>query len=381
MSMLQSLLGVRLVLKMGKDRPKPVPYDVIMALSNIEVTNNAEERDLFQITFKAGKRQAKEYGILRTGLFEPRTRIAIALQIGAKVEPLISGVITYFQLNPTNEIGMTSFTVTGEGLDLLFDLVEKNAKFDQQDDTSILQTIMKTYAKYGLNLDISDKANNLEQPDDNHVIPRQYATDLEFIQQLAGRNGFVFYSDPLPNGDVRMYWGPEVRKGTRQPPLTMNMASATNVTSLNFTQDTRTPVTAQGDRLQIDSKNKGDEAITPPSSYDVDSLAANPSFTDRVVLMREIAKYDTQRAGERSKELMKARFNTVTGNGEVDTVRYGHIIRAGSIIGVRGAGDLYNGDYYVSKVTHSIQIGKYTQSFTLQREGLGATSDRLLQSS
>jgi phage protein D len=384
MSILQSLLGIRLVLKIGKDRPKPVPYDVIMALSNIRVEDNAVQRDLFQMTFTAGKRQAKDYGLLRTGLFQPRNRVAIALQIGAKVEPLISGVITNFELNPSNDAGMTSFTVTGEGIDLMFDLEEKNARYSQQDDTSILQTIVNTYAKYGLNLDISDEANGLEQPDDNHLIPRQYATDLEFIQQLAARNGFVFYSDPLPNGDVRFYWGPEVRKGPRQPPLTMNMGSSAsaNVTSLNFTHNTRTPVTASGKRLQAENDNTKREPISPTSDseYKVDALAANEPFTDGVVLMREIAKYDTQRAGVRAKELMIARFNTITANGEVDTVRYGHIMRAGGVIGVRGAGALYNGDYYISKVTHSIQIGKYTQNFTLQREGLGAKSDRVRQS-
>lgn len=375
--MLQSLLGIRLVLKMGKGNPKPVPYDVITALSSIQVTDNAVERDVFQMTFSAGKRQAKDYGLLRTGLFEPRTRVAIALQIGAQIEPLISGVISRFELNPSNEVGMSSFTVTGDGIDLMLDLKEKNAKYEQQSDTSILQTIIKDYASFGLILDIAHEAKNLDQPDNNHLIPRQYSTDLEFIQQLAARNGFVFYSDPLVNGDVRVYWGPEKREGPRQPPLTMNMASATNVTRLNFTQDTRVPVTAQGDRLQAGEKNKNDEDIPPPSSFDVGDLASQTSFTDQIVLMREIAKYTTARAGERSKELMKARFNAVTVNGEVDTVRYGHIMRAGGVIGVRGAGALYNGDYYVKQVTHSIQIGKYTQSFVLHREALGARSERV----
>ncbi len=73
------------------------------------------------------------------------------------------------------------------------------------------------------------------------------------------------------------------------------------------------------------------------------------------------------------------RVKTVSASGEVDTVRYGHIMKAGGVIGVRGAGALYNGDYYVSQVTHSIQTGKYTQRFTLKREGLGATSDKVRQ--
>jgi len=77
---------------------------------------------------------------------------------------------------------------------------------------------------------------------------------------------------------------------------------------------------------------------------------------------------------------MKARFGAVSANGEVDTVRYGHILRAGQLVGVRGAGALYNGDYYVKQVTHNIERSKstqqYTQSFELKRESLGARKDK-----
>lgn len=376
--MLRSLLGIRLILKMGKDRPKAVPYDVIMALSSIEITDNAVERDTFQMTFTAGKKQARDFGILRSGLFEPKTRVAVALQIGATTEPLMSGIVTHFQLNPSNNVGMSTFTVTGEGIDLALDMKEKNAQFEQQSDTTILRQIIDDYAQYGLQLDVAGVAENLEQPDNNRLIPRQYATDLQYIQQMAGRNGYVFYSDPLLNGDVRVYWGPEVRRGPRQPALSMNMGPLTNVTRLDFTQDTRTPFTTQGSRLQSDDDQTSNEDIPPPTSFDVDDLAASETpAADRTVLMRDIAKFTTSYADRRANELMKAKFNAVSVSGEVDTVRYGSIMKAGGLIGLRGAGALYNGDYYVSQVVHSLQTGQYVQRFTLKREGLGATSSKV----
>jgi len=47
---------------------------------------------------------------------------------------------------------------------------------------------------------------------------------------------------------------------------------------------------------------------------------------------------------------------------------------------VRGAGALYNGDYYVKQVTHNIERNKstqqYTQTFELKRESLGARKDK-----
>lgn len=378
--MLKNLLGIRLGLKMGKDVPKPVPYDIIMALNKVSVIDNAVERDTFQMTFTMGKRQPRDYSLLRTGLFEPRTRVAIVLQISAKIEPLISGVITHFELNPSNDAGMTTFTVTGDGIDMMLDLEEKSTAFERQSDTMIVQRLINNAANFGLVLEVADEAAQLKQPDGNLYIPRQYATDLDFIQQMAQRNGYVFYADPLPTGQVKLYWGPENRKGTTQPALTMNMGTATNVTRLDFTQNSLLPVTAEGSRIPDDGRNKTDESIAPPTTFDVDNLADETTYVDRITLMRDIAKYTTERAKARATELMKARFGAVSANGEVDTVRYGHILRAGQLVGVRGAGTLYNGDYYVNKVTHNIERSKstqqYTQSFELKRESLGAKKDR-----
>ena len=64
--------------------------------------------------------------------------------------------------------------------------------------------------------------------------------------------------------------------------------------------------------------------------------------------------------------------DAVTGTGELDGVRYGYVLRARRLVGVRGVGLSYDGDYYVKQVTHNIKVGEYKQSFTLTREGLGA---------
>ena len=62
----------------------------------------------------------------------------------------------------------------------------------------------------------------------------------------------------------------------------------------------------------------------------------------------------------------------VTATGEVDGVRYGKVLRARKLVGVRGAGTSYDGFYYVRRVTHTLRPGEYRQSFTLSRDGTGA---------
>jgi hypothetical protein len=55
-------------------------------------------------------------------------------------------------------------------------------------------------------------------------------------------------------------------------------------------------------------------------------------------------------------------------------LRYGSVLRAHQLVGVRGAGSTYDGLYYVRTVTHNIKRGEFKQSFTLSRDGLVAMS-------
>jgi hypothetical protein len=63
----------------------------------------------------------------------------------------------------------------------------------------------------------------------------------------------------------------------------------------------------------------------------------------------------------------------VTGKGSLDALRYGQVLQAPGVVPVRGVGATFDGYYYVQKVSHEINRDGWTQSFQLQREGLGST--------
>jgi hypothetical protein len=68
-----------------------------------------------------------------------------------------------------------------------------------------------------------------------------------------------------------------------------------------------------------------------------------------------------------------ARSVAVTCEATLDVVRYGGVLNARSLVGVRGAGQAFDGLYYVKSVTHKIKRGEYKQNFTLTRNGLVST--------
>jgi len=68
----------------------------------------------------------------------------------------------------------------------------------------------------------------------------------------------------------------------------------------------------------------------------------------------------------------------VEASGTLDTIRYGSIMHPRRLIGVVGAGYSFDGYYSVSKVRHQIAREKYSQQFTLHREGIGSLTPTVL---
>ena len=65
-----------------------------------------------------------------------------------------------------------------------------------------------------------------------------------------------------------------------------------------------------------------------------------------------------------------ANADVVTGSGSLDVLRYGQVLKARQLVGVRGAGPAFDGLHYVDSVTHRLSRGEYKQSFSLTRNAL-----------
>ena len=375
--------GIRLELRIGRPTaPVLAPYKVMDALIDLEVTQQDRERSGFQMTFSLGKefRNYSDYWLLREGILDPPNRVIITVIVGVLVgvtrpiqrQILIDGIITNHQVVPSNQPGESRLIVTGEDICLMLNLKEKSTTYENQSDSQIVTKLLQDYSKYWLKTDVQ---NSEYTPTKEKFITTQQGTDLKFIQELAQRNSFIFEIKPsdTPGKNVA-YWGEEKRSITPyQPALSMNMGAFTNVESITFNFDALKPTEPQ---VEIDDDTTGQPISVqiPPSPGQ--ALASEPAKPLRQSILRNSNKLDlipAKRCGE--SVLSRSREDAVTASGEVDTVRYGHVLQVRQLVGVRGVGKSYGGYYYVKQVTHRIKRGEYKQSFTLIREGLGATTN------
>ncbi|WP_299088184.1 hypothetical protein [uncultured Microbacterium sp.] len=360
-----------LTLLIGPGIPVPAPRSVMEALSSIRVTTGVQQAG-FQLAFQAGPASDVVRMLLPAGYFDPIvSRVIVLVTIRGLPHVLIDGVITHHELTPSNAPGASTFTVTGEDLTVLMDLVEMPfMRYPAMPEIAQLYAILAKYAVFGIApVVVPPIVTALRNPLDG--IDTHTGTDLDYIRQHASRCGYVFYLDPGPlPGTSIAYFGPDVRVPVPQPALSVNLDEATNVQSLSFSLDGTAkkitvytifdPVTH---KVPIPIPLPNLNLVKPP-------LGARPTPPARVEFADEGGSLEPAEAAKRILGDLLKSADAISGEGTLDVLDYGRPLRARQLVGVRGAGLAYDGLYYVERVTHELKSDSYTQSFSLSRDGL-----------
>jgi hypothetical protein len=373
-----ALLGTYLTLLIGPTVAVPAPVTLMENLERVEVTTSDSERSGFQLVFAAGRSgpgDLVDFPLLTVPLLRPFNRVVLVVTFSGVPKVLMDGVITHRELTPGQSPGSTTLTVTGEDISVMMDLEEKSVEHPAQDETVIAALLILGYAQFGLiPLVIPPPALDIPLPIER--VPVQQGTDLAYLNEMAQRYGYVFYvtAGPAPLTNTA-YWGPPVRVGLPQSALSVDFGADTNVRQLTFRSNGLAPTQVVGkvqDRLtnrSVPVRSAG--SLRPPLAAMPDWLVNLPNV--RTTLFRD-SGVSAMEAFARAQGRAEASSDSLTATGTLDAVRYGDLLTARGLVGLRGAGWQHDGLYYVQRVTHTITRGEYTQSFTLTRDGVGATT-------
>lgn len=364
--------GVRLSVLLGDHVPLPAGADVVQALESVTVTSSATGTG-FQATFRLGRELSPDFSLVSGNTLGPFTRVVLTVALGVLPTVISDGVVTHQQLAPSGEPGASRLTVSGRDLSVLMDLEERSAGAANQSDSTQVQLALARYATYGITPVVTTTTN---VPLETDRVPRQAETDLVLIRRLARENGFVFRLDPTGPGLVDAYWGPDLPVGVPQPALSVGQGAHANLASLNVTVDPLAPVGAS--MTVVDPLLKLPIPVPPAPSLRLPPLARDALPVRRTTIQRDAAGRSLGDALTASAATATNAPPGVVATGTVDLARYGAIIRSGAPIGVRGAGQSMDGNWWVDSVTHTIRPGTYTQSFRLSRDGTGALTPAVL---
>lgn len=372
-----SLLGVHLTLLIGPTVPIPAPPLLVRNLESVQVTHTDEGQSGFQLSFLSGRSGPQDIvddPLVFSPLLRTFNRVILIVTFNVTPRVLMDGIITNQEMEPGDQPGTTRVTVTGEDVSVMMGLEDRSAEHPAQPDPAIVAKLILRYARYGL-VPVIIPPKVIDPPIPIERIPVQQGTDLEYIEELARRNGHVFYISPGPVPGVNQaYWGPPKRISVPQKALSVNFGSNTNVDSINFNLNALAPEMVEGDIEDHRTNQKFPvrtfASLRPPLSA-MPTWLVNFSKT-RVSRFREVTPSVVSAFEWAQSRTDLSTDQTLTATGKLDAARYGAILQARGTVGLRGAGWSYDGLYYVKSVTHSLRHNEYSQDFTLTRDGLGS---------
>jgi len=358
----------------GPAVPIPAPKVVIEALDEVSVeSGSGDTQSGFELVFRMPKKSPLEILFLLTGGASiPILRVVVAVTVAGATEVLMDGVMTHHEFTTDGATG--TLKVKGKDLTALMDIIPFDGlPYPALPPAGRVLIALAKYAALGcVPLVIPSFLEDLPLPTER--IPRQQGTDYAYAKALAHEVGHVFYIDPGPvPGVSKAYWGPEIRLGAPQPALNAGLDGAhDNVTSLSFSFDKERKelpivyIQEPFSKVPIPIPIPDVTPLNPP-------LGLVPPLPPKITNLRDTAQLNPLAAVMKGIGYAAQHGDSVFATGQLDVARYGRVLRSRQLVGVRGAGVAYNGLYYVTRVTHRIKRGSYTQSFSLARNALVST--------
>jgi phage protein D len=205
----------------------------------------------------------------------------------------------------------------------------------------------------------------------------QRGTDIRFLRRLAQRNGFECYVQPEPLSGLDMgFFQPPQLTSLPQAVLNVNMGPETNVLSFKVHYEATRPTTAVAAGLDVATK-----AVQPalaPAALQV-PLGLEPTLF-RVLPPPIVRPADTGLM--RTAELQPL-AQAIADQSSLAVMAEGQvgpdigILRPGGLVNVRGAGRLFSGSYYLTRVSHVINREGLVQRFQASRNAVTLTGAEL----
>jgi len=369
--------GIQLTLKMGPVIVAPAPQIVMDALESVEVTHAAGSNSAFQMSLKITSRSAlNDIFLIATGptsalsLGKIPLRVMVIVTINGTPQPLFDGVMTNVEVNPGQNGAAGQINITGDDLTRVMTMFDWSGfLYPAMPIQARVMVICAKYAMFGI-LPMAIPSIFMDFPLPTSRIPTHQGTDLEYLRQMAGEVGYVFYVEtgPTPGTNIA-YFGPEIKIGVPQPALNLDMDAHTNVESLNFNFDP-----SKGILPVVFIQNPLTRAPIPIPIPDINPLQPPlgllPAPISNLKLLKDTSKLNLPRAIARGVAEAARSQDAVSANGSLNVLRYGRLLKARGLVGVRGAGIAYDGLYFVQQVKTTISRGDIKQSFNLTRNGL-----------
>lgn len=284
-------------------------------------------------------------------------------------EELIHGFITRVEPRFSADEGESLLEVTGMDGSTLMDREEKLRSWPNKKDSDIASEIFRSYP-------FTPAVEPTEVVHDEAVSTvMQRETDLTFLKRLALRNGFDCWVE-----GTTAHFRPVDQDSPPQPVLAAHFGDETNLICFSAAVDALQAARVR--MFQVDRRSKqvlvaGAEESEGERMGELDAGALLPDgvTTQPTVYVAHNAATGRPEMDAMVRRLFDEGASFVTGQGEIDSAAYRHVLKPRGRVTIKGVGESYSGVYYVSFVRHTVTRDGYSQFFRARRDALRPTGD------
>lgn len=346
--------------------------DLVAAIQQIEVDDNADMADMLRMRIAIGvKEGCGEWTVLDDNVFPRLAKIRLLVTVGSgPPEPLLEAYVIETNVDISNQPGQSVLNVVAMDPTVQMDLEQRVRAWKNMADSDIATQVFKK-KPYDFEPRVKQTQPSREEVE---TITVQRGTDIQFLRQLAKRNGYECYVEINPStGVVEGHFHPPRLETAAQNVLSVNLGEHTNVNTFTARYDMLRPTTVAVTGLDVETRS--DQSAKAEKAALTD-LGADPSLRDdkpRRVLLSQTGLSQTGELQTYAQAVVDRSSMAITAEGELNTIAYGGLLRAKRLVEVRGVGTQFSGTYYVAKVHHVFSGDGYTQRFTLRSNALGLT--------
>jgi phage protein D len=295
----------------------------------------------------------------------------------APLVPVFDGYVTSFDFDVSSEPGASAIEIGAMDTSVLMSLEEKITMWKDKSDSAIVQEIVAKYV--GVGGVQADPTLTVHQENVTPIVQR--GTDIQFVRELAQRNGMEFYFETDQNtGTVTAYFRAPQLDDTPQPDLAVQSGDSSNLKSFAAHLTGQRPLAVKVAQMDVtqntpNSRRISDSLLSTLGASDANTLIASPlgalvTPADAQAQMLVLGR-PTSDATEMQTIAQAVRDEAswfISARGEINSEAYQTVLRPHRTVLISGAGKAYSGKYHVTRVVHELTgDGTYLQSFEARR--------------
>src|SRR5215813_8465251 len=265
------------------------------------------------------------------------------------LERVFDGYIT--SVHPTwgSDPGSTHLEIEAMDTSVLMSLEEKIATWPNLSDSDIVQQIV---SGYGVTVNV-DSTPTVHQENDTTIVQR--TTDIQFVRELAQRNGLEFYFETdKDSGEVNAFMRAPQLEGTPQPDLAIQFGDESNLKNFSAHVIGQRPLNVKTQQIDVkanspNSAQVSDTQLTKLGDTDANALIGGPlgalvtpKDTLAQMLLLGTPTSDATELQTAAQAVRDEAAWLMTATGEINSEAYGAVLRPHRMVLIKGAGSRYS---------------------------------------